>query len=482
MRSRIFRPSPAPGRALTALVGLTALATVVAVISCWKVGWLSDDWEMLAHVRAGALFEEARHVSLPRRLLWWGAVQGAGPWLFRLVGLGCHLVATLGVLPRVAGLMFPVWAPWTGYVAGLVVLGLPVALEPLVWASAVAYPILELELLAVAYAHLRWLRDGGRAWRVGSLLATAAALLTWELGVAAPLVVAAVSGLRARKISRGLRDVAPHALLVVPWFAFKLGLGSTDTLIWRGSVRLFGHLMTAPLLALSPWHVDRDLLTAWPGMVLAGAVLALVLAAAWSLGRPGAALLLLAWATLAPVLVGPGPEARYLLIAAPWLVLLATAGVREVAARCGRAGRVALTVGLVVFCAAAAATSWRSAERWRAADGIARAILDDVTRTAHAQTRPEVVVIDAPDRLPGWGPTSKVPVWRHGLAAALAMRGVRLAAQAHTPPGDPEVLGLQPSTRPWGPGDLRDWRARGLLVLICRPDGRGGYQVVPFGG
>ena len=117
-----------------------------------------------------------------------------------------------------------------------------------------------------------------------------------------------------------------------------------------------------------------------------------------------------------------------------------------------------------------------------AADGIAHAIVDEVSRTARARDRFDVVVIDPPDRLPGWGPTSKVPVWRHALASALALRGVRLARQVYTPPGDPEVLGLQRNGRPWGPEDLRDWHARGLLVLACRPNGRGGYDVVPFEG
>jgi hypothetical protein len=142
-------------RALTALLSLTALATVLVVLSCWRVGWLGDDWTMLLRVQSGALLDEARHISLPRRLLWEAATHGAGPWLFRLVGIVCHLVATLGVLPRVATLLFPVWTPRTGRLAGLAVLSLPIAFEPLVWASAAPYPILELELLAVTYAHLR---------------------------------------------------------------------------------------------------------------------------------------------------------------------------------------------------------------------------------------------------------------------------------------------------------------------------------------
>jgi hypothetical protein len=292
------------------------------------------------------------------------------------------------------------------------------------------------------------------------------------------MMVAVLSWFRARRVRQGLRDVVPHALLVIPWVALKIALGSTEPLPVGGPVRLFGHLVAAPLLALSPWPLDRELLTAWPGIVMAGLVLALVLAAARRVGRPGAALLLLALAPLTPVLVGPGPEARYLFLAAPWLVLVAAAGLREASAGSGGASRAGLLVGLVVCYAISAATTWRTAERWRAADRMASVILDDVTRAARAHARPEVVVIDAPDRLPRWGPTSKVPVWRHGLGEALAMRGVQLAARAYTPPGDPEVLGLQPNTEPLSPDTIRDWRARRLLILACRPDGRGGYNVV----
>ena len=78
------------------------------------------------------------------------------------------------------------------------------------------------------------------------------------------------------------------------------------------------------------------------------------------------------------------------------------------------------------------------------------------------------------------GPTSKVLVWRNGLSNALATHGLRLVAQVHTAPGDPEVLGLRPNTRAWTPDDRAQWQAKDLLVLICRPNGRGRYDVVPF--
>ena len=467
-------------RLLLVIATLGAAAAVVALLSCWNVGWLSDDWVLLAGAQQGGFLEELRHISIPRRALWWASMHGAGPWLFRLVAIGCHVAASLVVLPRLGRLLFPAWPVAISYLAGLGLLASPVAFDAVVWPATAAYSMLELALLAVAYAHLRWLRGGGRAWRIGSVLATAAALVTWDLAISAPLVVAVLSVLTAARGRRAVRDVAPHALLLVPWIVLKLSLSSTATLEWLGFTRVFGHVLAAPLLTLSPWPLNYRFLSAPAGAVLAVAVFVLALVAAWRISRNGAALLLLAAAVLLPVLPGPGPEARYLLLAAPWLVLLATEATREVVVRSGRAGYVVLALGFVAFFSVTSAASWWMAARWRAAGVISRDVLDGVTRLARADGRRDVVVIDAPDRMAGWGPTSKVWVWRNGLSDALAMYGLRLVAQVHTAPGDPEVLGLRPSTAPWTPEDRAQWQAKNLLVLLCRPNGGGRYDVVPF--
>jgi hypothetical protein len=475
----MFSPSTGP-RLLVAVAAVGAAAAVVALLSCWNVGWLSDDWVLLDGVQHGAFLEELRHVTVPRRALWWASMHGAGPWLFRLVAIGCHVAASLVVLPRLGRLLFPAWPVATSYLAGLGLLALPVGFDAIVWPATAAYSMLELELLAVAYAHLRWLRGGGRAWRVGSVLATAAALVTWEIAISAPLIVAVLSVLTAKRGRRAVRDVAPHALLLGPWLVLKLGLSSTATLEWLGVKRVVGHVLAAPLLALSPWPLNYRFLMSSTGVVLAIAVFVLALAAAWRLSRDGAAMLILAVAVLLPVLPGPGPEGRYLLLAAPWLVLLATAATRDVVVRSGPAGYMVLALAFVTFFGVAGAASWWMAARWRTAGTISRDVLDGVARLAQADGRRDIVVIDAPDRMAGWGPISKAWVWRNGLPEALGMRGLRLVAQAHTAPGDPEVMGLRPSTLAWTPDDRAQWQARNLLVLVCRPNGSGRYDVVPF--
>ena len=467
-------------RLLLAIATLGAAATVVALLSCWTVGWISDDWILLEGARHGGFLDELRHISIPRRALWSASMHGAGPWLFRLVAIGCHVAASLVVLPRLGRLLFPAWSVATSYLAGLGLLVLPVAFDAVVWPATAAYSMLELELLALAYAHLQWLRGGGSAWRVGSVLITAAALATWEFAITAPLVVVVLSVLTAARGRRAVRDVAPHALLLAPWLILKLGFSSRATLEWLGITRVAGHLLAAPLLTLSPWPLNYRLMMSSAGAILAAAVFVLALAAAWRVSQNGTALLMLAAAALLPVLPGPGPEARYLLLSAPWLVLLATEATRDVVVRSGRAGYVVLALAFVAFYAVAGAASWWMAARWRTAGAISRDVLDGVVRLARADGRRDVVVIDAPDRMAGWGPTSKVLVWRNGLSNALATHGLHLVAQVHTAPGDPEVLGLRPNTRAWTPDDRAQWQAKDLLVLICRPNDRGRYDVVPF--
>jgi hypothetical protein len=116
--------------------------------------------------------------------------------------------------------------------------------------------------------------------------------------------------------------------------------------------------------------------------------------------------------------------------------------------------RAALTIGLITFFAGAVGASWWQARRWQATDEIARSVADGVARAARPEGRHDVVVIDVPDRPPGWRPTAKVPVWRHVLPEALATRRLRVVMQAHAAPGDPETLGFRLTTRSWGPEDV----------------------------
>ncbi|MCO5167779.1 MAG: hypothetical protein M9894_15635 [Planctomycetes bacterium] len=453
--------------ALAALV-LAAAARVAAAASTWGLDWLSDDWVLLAAGQAGAWPLEPAHVSVPRDLLLLLADAGPGPWLVRAVALLAHLAAALWLLPRVAvGLAGPE-AAGPGRAAGLGVLALPATLDPLVWPCTAGYALLEASLLALALAHLAWVARGGGRLRAASLAATTAALLTWDFAATAPALVAALSWGRGRAPGEAARDAAPHVALVAAWALLKLALGSTEVPDLRDPARVAGNVAFTPLLLLAPWPLERGLLLSAAGGALALVALGAAALAARRAGRPGAALLALVWLPLTPVLAGPGPESRYLLLSAPWAaLLLALAWPRA---------RAALALALVAWAAAAGVTSWRAALRWREGAAEARAVVDAVA--AAADGRP-VVVLDAPDRLPGWGPTWKVPVWRFGLAEALARRGVVLAARAHRPPLDPERHGLRPSTPPCAEHDVQAWRARGWRVLAWDPARRAVVEPSP---
>jgi hypothetical protein len=282
---------------------------VAVAVSSWPLDFRADDHALLATARAGVWPLEPAHLSLPRDALFHLCARAdAGAWLPRAVALVAHLVAALALLPRVARRLVGDAGP--GRVAGLIALALPATLDPLLWPCASAYALLEALLLAVAWTHLAWLDEAAPRLRAASLVATGAALLTWELGVVAPLVPLALSWSRRRP----LRDALPHALLALPWLGLKLALGSTATLAASAPLRVAGNVAFAPLLLLSPAPLERDLLVSPAGVALALVALGVL---AWSARRApprvGLALAALAFAPLLPALAGPGPESRYLL-------------------------------------------------------------------------------------------------------------------------------------------------------------------------
>jgi len=467
-------PRPRPPAGLL-LLGAAAAAVVAAAASVGGNGWLSDDHLLLARAGGDAgLLLEARHLSLPRRALWAAAAAGAPPWTFRAVALVAHLLSGLVLVPALAAGLAPAWGPRARRAAGLLFLALPVSLAPLVWPATLAYPLLVPLLLAAAVAHLRWVEGGDRRWRAAALGACATALLTWEQGVAGPPLLALASWSRGRSPRRALADALPALALLLPYVGLKLALGSTEALAPRGPLRALANAAAVPLLQLAPVPLPRAVLLSAAGPALGLAAAAALLGAAWRLGRLGAALLLMGALVLGPVLPGPGPAPRYLYLSAPFAALLVVGAARTTPPR--PAARTALLAALGLWAALAAGTAWGAAAAWRRADAEAGAVLAAIERAAGAHDARTVAVLDAPDRLPGWGPTWRFPVWRHGLEQALAARGLALAGRAHVPPLDVERQGLVPSAPPLDPARVAAWRASGALVLRVEPDG----EVAPY--
>ena len=426
---------------------------------------MSDDWCLLASAHTGAWQLEAHHLSFPRRLLFALVINtNAGPELVRAVAGLCLLVANLVLFPGVVCRLYPDWSRLRAHSVGLATLVLSTSLEATIWPAICAYPMLLCCLHAIARYHLDWLRTQESRWRVASILATCAAMCTWELGVGAiPLVVALSFG-QGRPLRRIGWDLVPHALIAVGYVAVKLIIGSSDVPL-RDLVRILGNTTYTPLLQLSPLPLTHGFLTSVGGAASALAALIIVGAAAFSLGRRGWALLAIPFALLAPVLLGPGPAQRYLLITAPWFVLLlwAAALAPHRSWRWGMLG----TVILAVLAPVHLATTARTVKDWHRAAAAAERLEEDLTRAASGVEA--VVALNVADRLPGWGPTYNIPIWRNGLPQRMSEMGIEVVARGITNPPDPEVLGIQLTAPIVGHEELDAWRRRGVRVLDARP-------------
>ncbi len=427
---------------------------------------MSDDWLILKLANDGSSWKpEANHFSLPMGLLWWVGGHFDSPIPARAVALTCHLISTLVVLPRSVQLLFPDWSARAGLLIGLCVLCLSGSAEPLVWACAAGYTVLGLCVNIAIYAHLRWLKAAELSWRLTSVVAVAAGLLTWEMGVCVPLLIVLVSVFKRRRAIESVRDALPHLLLLVPYAALKFSLDSVVTLAPSGPVRIVGNLVFTPLLALSPWLFDRTTLVAWYGAAMAGGLVVCFLGLGFK-GRRREPFVLAAmgFAMLSPVLHGPGPEQRYLYLAAPWLLLATAAAGHGI----GFNPRKSFTATLiVVWCSLSTANLWRWAGGWRESDRVRVAIIEGIV--AAVPPSAEVAVIDAPDRLPGWGPTHKYWIFRFGLKEALAREGVVLRARGHWMPPNEEVLGRRLHTQPMTPDLVTSWEEQGWQIIDCRP-------------
>lgn len=448
--------------------GLLVVAAVVglaAVVSCWTVGWVSDDWVLRRVYRKTWLLAQRDHLSLVDSFLWHLGFVFGSPLPVRLLAMGCHLLTLLIVFPRVIRGLFPRWEPATGLWVGVGVLSLSSCIEPLVWACAAPYALVGLLIMATVAAHLRWLEDEGRGWRFLSVATMALGLVTWEFAVAAAPLVVLTSWMRGRSALRSVRDGMPQLLLLLLYLGAKIAFGSTVTPALSGPVRLVGNILYTPLLTLSPVFFDRQFLLSPLAMLLATATLgALLLGALRSRTRTVPGCLVAAYVPLLPVLAASGPQQRYLYLAAPWMVLAAVAAVAE-SGLSPRTRRNFVSLAVVVALVGGA-NQWRFAADWKQAAAMA-----DRTRTSIAvavvDPAQPVVVLNAPDRLPGWGPTRKYWVWRLGLIDGMAERGIDVVALAHTLPFDSERLGAVPSSPVAGPDQIRQWQASGRLVVDC---------------
>lgn len=445
---------------IAAVVGLTA------VISCWVVGWVSDDW-VLRRLYKGAWFLAQRdHLSFVDGVLWRLGWIFDSPLPARYIALGCHLLTLLVVFPRVVGSIYPNWDRRTGLWLGLAVMSLSSCIEPLVWACAAPYAIVGLFLMASVAAQLAWLDDRGWAWRWMSVLALTAGLLTWDFAVAGLPLIILMSWMRCRSTMRCLRDATPHTLLLAGYLILKFSIGSLQVPATQSLVRIVGNIVYTPFLTLSPVLLGRNFLLSPLGAAIACATFAALLSATWKAkSRRVFACLVSAYMPLIPVLAASGPQQRYLYLVAPWMVLAAVATVAEAgfSARV-RDGLSWLAMFLVLV---SAGNQWSFAAGWKTAADLAEQTCTSIATAVAGRPAP-VIVLNQPDRLPGWGPTKKFMVWRLGLAEAMESRGVRVELLAHTLPVDPERQGVVLDTPVADSTQVKQWQTEAKIVLNCR--------------
>lgn len=444
---------------LSAVIGLTA------VTSCWSVGWVSDDWVLRSLYKSEWFLPQRDHLSFVDGLIWSLGWIFDSPLPARMGALGCHALTLLVVFPRVVGGIYPSWDRRTGLWLGLAVFSLSSCIEPLVWACAAPYAILGLLLMVSVAAHLAWLDDAGVAWRCLSVMALAAGLLTWDFAVAGVPLVMLMSWIRKRSATRCLYDAFPHVLLLAGYLVLKVSLGSLAVPASQSLVRVGGNVVFTPFLTLSPILFGRKFLLSPVGVAIACAVLFLLVFAGWRANsRRVFGCLAAAYVVLLPVLRASGPQQRYLYLAAPWMVLTAFGAVAEMdfSARIrGWFSWLAVSLALV-----SAVNQWSFAAGWKEAADVAEQTCTSIA-TAVAEESSPVIVLNQPDRLPGWGPTKKYMVWRLGLVEGMASLGIHVEQVAHTLPVNPERQGVVQDSEVADRAQINEWLEQGKLVLDC---------------
>ncbi len=222
------------------------LVAVTALVAWWssEAYWLSDDFLAITyafdpgralHDFVGPQYGATGMVWLYRPLItlsfaldaWLG---GGAPWVSHVSNLLAH--ATSAALVTALGMRLLGTRP--GCAAGLLWAVWPAHAGSILWAVGRVDSHTTVWILLSLWLTVRWLDGGSRAARVGSLLAFAAALLSKELALATPGLVALLGmGLGTPRARSAVRAALPFALLLVPYFAVYAALAED------GAVEIF---------------------------------------------------------------------------------------------------------------------------------------------------------------------------------------------------------------------------------------------------
>ena len=143
---------------------------------------------------------------------------GGAPWVSHLSNLLAH--ATSAVLVTALGTRL--LGPRPGCAAGLLWAVWPAHAGSILWAVGRVDSHTTVWILLSLWLTVRWLDGGSRAARVGALLAFTAALLSKELALATPGLVALLGLALGTPRARGaVRAALPFALLLIPYLAWR---------------------------------------------------------------------------------------------------------------------------------------------------------------------------------------------------------------------------------------------------------------------
>ncbi len=286
-----------------------AIAALVAIVVWWSgdAYWLSDDYLAItyAHEPARAMadlvgpqYGATGMVWLYRPLItlsfaldaWLG---GGSPLVSHVSNLLAHgasaaMVVVLGtrLLDRQAGLVAGVlWAIWPAHAGSIL------------WAVGRVDSHTTVWILLSLLLSVRWLDGGGRAARASSLLAFVAALMSKELALATPGLVALLGFARGTpRLRTAVRAALPFALLLLPYFAWRyavLGrvLGGYDDAPFAPVPALLGIGTWTARLA-NPWWESTASAGGWWMATLGFVPFLLAIGLAIRAGRGRAVLLL----------------------------------------------------------------------------------------------------------------------------------------------------------------------------------------------
>lgn len=421
------RPRRAVGEYALWLLGSAALYWPALT-----VGLLSDDFLLADRAFRFALGSFNSEAFRPLPLAVWGLILHLGGGPVALHALNIFLHGTNAFLTTRVAEPFA-HSRRAGVLAGLIVVSMPILVEPVVWCSGV-FDVAATTFVLLAVLTSRAYERDGWTQRAGFFACSIAGLLSKETAVVLPVLVAIDAWLR-RSPSRGLhRDIALVLCGMGVIGAIRFAFASADVkrpiskyLLQRW---VFG---TAGGLA-APWHADVVAAHPWLPITFAWIIIALL--ARFSLRMSGNCSRLFFYAMAAWALVGTAPVITFLFVGPDlqssrylYLATIGWAGLLVAMVEWNRIGTIDHGASILAATALVALGVYGVHEHiatWRAAASTRDTFEQVAARDSRLLLCQTIAIQDAPDSVKG------AYVLRNGAVAALK-RDIGLPLRTGTP-------------------------------------------------